>query len=210
MTYIPYDPNVPEFVSDSLEESQPELLNNFLTLYDIFRRNHTPIDDPNVPGNHTNIQLKEQLGAIQTDGSEINLYQKKIESSTNQLFLRHQGNAAEIPYTCYQIYGLTPDNPNKGQRSYFTFLPGKILMYFGLFETLKDNELTLFPPIAKKIISVSCGLKTSSPSSSTFKARVSIPAVNPSGFFDKVLFLRSIGLKTPSDPQFYIVLANID
>lgn len=210
MTYIPYDPLVPELTSDSLDESQPEFLNNFITLFDIFARNHKPIDDPLVPGNHTIIELKEQVTPIQTNVSEINIYNKNVDTSTNQVFLRYQGNGQEFAYTCYQIYGITPEYPNKGQFSYFTFLPGEILMYFGSFIPASKQsiyKLGLFPPIAKKIISIAADQSFTN-SSTFFQKPLAYPIKNKDGYFDTVEFRRST-FDGDIPPCYYIVVVNL-
>jgi len=81
-------------------------------------------------------------------------------------------------------------------------------MYFGSFTALKDNILELYPPVAKKIISVSCGLIKLGPFATQFKARVEmLQDVNT--YFTKVRFFRSIGINVKSDPQSYIILANM-
>ena len=206
MTYDPYDPLVPQFPNDSLKTSQPEILNNFLTLYNIFMKNHVPLDASSGAGNHTIIQLPEQENSQQTDVSEISVYSKEIEGSTYQIFLRYQGNGQEFAYTCYQIYGLTPLT---NQISYFTFLPGKILVYFGTFtKTIPQTELlTLFPPISKNIMSTSfCPQPTSNPLTNV-KPRIAlvqspvgfVTGINVTAFFSGGVF----------PTYFYMILANI-
>lgn len=217
MTYIPYDPNIPEQLSDSLNETQPEFLNNFFTLYNIFAQNHKPLDDPSVPGNHTVIQLREQALAQQTEVSEISVYTKNDIASTDQIFLRYQGNGQEFAYTCYQIYGLQPITdqkaPQANQTPFFTFLPGRILLYFGTYQNTstssKDNiNLKLYPPIATKIISV--GASPSFTNNTTFFYKPQIALVqNKDGFFDNITILPAANDGKALSPGFYMVLANI-
>lgn len=207
MSYDPYDPQVPQFPTDSLETSQPELLNNFKTLYDIFFKNHVALDAASDKGNHTIVQLIEQINPLQTDVSEISVYTKKIEGSTDQVFLRYQGNGQEFAYTCYQIYGLTP-LPN--QIPYFTFLPGSILVYFGTFikTAITDQVLTLYPPIAKNIMALSfCPLPSASPLTNV-KPRVTFQKTD-TGFITGINVTNSFPPATSPPSYYYIILANI-
>lgn len=195
-----YNPNVPENPSDTLATSQRDILNNFGQLFNNFLKNHVSIDQTGA-GNHTIIQLVEQESAVQTDNSEINVYSKDIEESTDQVFLRYQGNGQEFAYTCYQIYGLTPTD---SQISYFTFLPGRILVYFGSFSTLPNNTLSLYPPIATKIFSVSLCPIGSTPN---YKPNVKLEKDNKN-FFSRVVMFPVIEGRTL--PQcYYIIMANI-
>jgi hypothetical protein len=207
MNPVPFNPGVPENPSDELAISQPQLMNNFLQLYNYFLKNHLPIDAASGAGNHTIIELLEQSNSKQTDVSEISVYTKDVESTgitdqTDQIFIRYQGNGQEFQYTNYQIYSI---QPTPSQTSYFTFLPGRILIYFGTFQNLPNNILSLFPPVATNIISVS----TCPSGSATLKARAD--PIEPSGGFITGLLMR-IGLgffNQPAPNSFYLIMANI-
>jgi hypothetical protein len=150
----PFDSNVPADPSDALATSQPQLLNNFLTMFNAFQVNHVPLNAAANAGNHTIIQLLEQDNDFQTGVGEISVYVKKVENQTDQVFLGYQGNGQVIQYTNYQIYSIPPTN---NQTSFFTFLPGGVIVYFGavgLFNNANNNILNLNPPIAKHIITV--------------------------------------------------------
>ena len=155
-TNIPYSPNVPQFATDSLAVTQSQFLNNFLQLYNIFGRDHVALDAQSNAGNHTYIELNEQTSPQQTNVSEIAVYTKNVPGQTDQIFLRYQGNGQEIQYTTYQIYSITA---TKTQTAFFTFLPGNVIAYFGYLtpeNTTQPNLITLRPPVAKNIITVSC------------------------------------------------------
>lgn len=146
-----YDPNSPAKPSEFIATSQPVFLANFQTLYDTFLKNHIPLDALTSPGNHTIIQLTEQIGSFQTNVGELAIYTKDAPGQTDQLFMRFQGDQPEFQLTNYQIYTV-------GGASYFTFLPGRILVYFGQFDGVLNFQtpilLNLVPPVAKNIISV--------------------------------------------------------
>ena len=146
-----YNPNVPANRPDDLATSQPQLLNNFLQIYNIFANNHIALDSASNAGNHTIIQLFEQSNAIQTNTGEINVYTKDVEGQTDQIFLKYQGpSGQEFQFTTYQIYSLIPTDT---QISYFTFLPGNILIYFGTINSpAKQNTLDLKPSVGKNLI----------------------------------------------------------
>ena len=149
-----YDPNVPEFTTDTFATTQKQLLTNFQRLYERFSVNHVPLDDATNPGNHTKTELleTEQGTGIQTDISEISIYAKNVERQTDQVFFQYQGNQPEFQYTNYQLYSLNPNPPD--QIAYFTFLPGKILVYFGVFTPRANgNVLDLSPAVSRNVLS---------------------------------------------------------
>ena len=106
------------------------------------------------PGNHNVIELLEQDSSKQTNVSEISIYTKNAPSQTDELYMNIQGN--EFQYTNYQIYSLT-DQTN----AYFTFLPGRLIIYFGMMTLPPPSQrgpnptpvLKLNPQIAKNIVS---------------------------------------------------------
>ncbi len=199
---ILYNPNTPENPSDSLATSQPDFLNNFSQLYEKFKINHVSLDAGATAGNHTFIQLLRQNNSYQTNVGEISVYTKDVEGETDQVFLRYQGNGQEFQYTNYQLYSVT-NIPN--QTLFFTFLPGKVILYFGNFTKLKDNLLTLHPPIAKKIAGMSFCPSGSTPD---FKPKVNIiAAVN--GFFTSINVTRGIFENQAAPSCDYLIIGNI-
>lgn len=199
-----YDPNVPEDPSNDLAATQPELLDNFKSLFTQFLANHVGLDET-TPGNHTYVQMLPYSGDAQTGATELSIYPKEVEGQTTQLFLREAGNGDPIQLTAYQIYGV-PETDS--QISYFTFLPGNIIVYFGSFGTLPDYKLILTPPVCKKVITVSFCQKTSS----TIVPKPFVEIIQPtSGFIDSLLVKRSL-VGTPEQiaapPSFYIVVGN--
>jgi hypothetical protein len=207
MTITPkdeYDPIIPG-PNDFLAVSQDDFLANFGQLYNAFARNHVALDDTVLtPGNHTNIELMQQGKGPETSVGEISLYSKMVSDQTNQLFLRYQGGSAsgkEVQVTTYQIY---PAQNLAWQISYFTFLPGNIIVYFGVGDLPRSpNKNTIFfPPYVMSNV-ISC----------YFCAQSNNPAVSPTVTFNKDPFGK-IGAANLFNiatgfSYFYLVIGNI-
>lgn len=203
-----YNPNVPQNPDRNLAETQPEFLANFQSLFDQFGKNHVPMNDSNV-GNHTYVQMLPQPKDLQTGASELNFYTKQVEGQTTELFLRYAGNGDPIQLTAYQIYQV----PTVGtQVSYFTFLPGNLLIYFGDFTRLPGNKLILTPPICTKVVSVSFCQKTSS----SLFPKPFVEILQPEeGFVEGILVKAAQQFpgipdeQVATKPSYYIVVGNI-
>lgn len=195
-----YDPKVPKQPTDSLATSQPDLMANFQSLFNIFGNNHVSLDAGATAGNHTIIQLIELDNVPQTSPTEISIYVNKVEGQTDQVFLQYGGNGQEVQMTNYQIYSLTGTSPN----SYFTFLPGKMIAYFGSFVKLPNNQLILQPGVAIHIISMAfCPIGTIS----NFKPKVTLQ--QPSNeFYTTINVFAAAGINVPAPSCYYFVLAN--
>lgn len=201
-TPITYDPNVPQNRSDNLPTTQPMLQDNFQVLYNAFVKNHVALDAASNAGNHAFIDLFQQDNAQQIGTSEISIYSKEVEGQTTQLFLRLQGGQ-EVQLTNYQLYSLIPTNT---QISYFTFLPGGILVYFGYVNaTGREFTINLQPPVAKNIITCSFCRKNQTPTNPGFRPYVFIPTAID-GFY-KSIVINSPGGNLAS--TFYIVMVNL-
>lgn len=201
---IDFDPNTPEFPGDSFAVTQEQLQENFQFLYNAFKMNHIPLDASSALGNHTVVQLAEQENDQQSGANELAIYAKDDSTQTDQLFLRNQ-NGTVIPLTTYQIYKLA-GMPGV-QDQFFTFLPGRIIVYFGVIKTLNaQTPLQLNPPVATKIFSMSfTGLGSSS--GAQIKPNVYIPD-SEDEIYRQILVQ---GNATPSGNiyYYYIILANI-
>ena len=191
--YIPNEPLPDEFLSTS----QINFLYNFRNLYNAFFINHVPLDAASGAGNHKVIQMLEQPIPLQTGVGEISLYSKDVSDQTDQLFMRYQGNGTEFQFTNYQIYTLS-------ENQWFTFLPGKLLIYFGVV-TIPGYPyiLNLNPPVAKNIIGINFCAQTS-PSQPPL-ATILAPQ---NGFITKISLQTPFGLVL-SETMYYLVIANI-
>ena len=167
--------------------------------------NHIPLDSASGAGNHTMVQLLEQTNAQQTNAGEISVYTKDASDQTDQIFLRYQGNGQEFQFTNYQIYSIVP---TALQTSYFTFLPGRVLLYFGTFIWtfgIPYQIINLIPPVALNIISVvSCSTGTTTGLS---KPYVIIP--KPTNQYYKTIQLKMGPLQATPPRIFYAIMANV-
>jgi len=194
-----YNPNVPNR-KDALEKSQRDFLGNFSTLYNAFLANHVPLDATSGAGNHTIIEMLQQTTSFQTNVGEISIYSKDAPGQTDQLFLRYQGNGQEIQLTNYQIY---PIQSSPAQTTFITFLPGRILLYFGtIFSFGSSAHLVLDPPIAKNIFTMNFCAGGSTPALIPWS---SVQAPNSNGFYTLI----NLNQTAPGFGYFYIVGANI-
>ncbi len=198
-----YNPNVP-LVTDSFSAWQPEFLMNFSQLSKAFSQNHVPLTAGSNAGNHNYIQLFEQTSPQQTNVGEFAIYTKEDDTTTDQIFMRNQGNGTEYEFSCYQIYPITP---TASQVPFFTFLPGKVICYFGLFNqtvsTPLQKNITLTPPIARNIISVNLtgANNTNAASSVTL-------VTNTNAIITDLTLSTAVASVAPAT-QYYTVLANI-
>ena len=202
----PYNPNIP-LPDDNLAQSQIGFLNNFATLYDAFAMNHVPLDAVSEAGNHTYVELVEQGNDPQTNQGEISVYTKNVPGQTDQVFLKYQ-NGTVLQYTNYQIYAARPFDTY--QTRFFTFLPGKVLAYFGTFNapaSPSGNTLYLYPHVARNVITANfCPIGASSANSSYAPAFTLEQGIPP---FYTALRLQKAASNRPLTNYFYFVLANI-
>ncbi len=197
-----YNSRIPN-ANDFLAVSQGNFLDNFQQLYDAFATNHVALDDSILtPGNHTFIELLQQGKGPATQFGEISLYSKLVEGQTNQLFLRYQGGQApDVQLTAYQIY---PAQNLPWQISYFTFLPGNVIVYFGISipESSPEGNAVNFPPyVMKNVIA------------SAFCAQATIPTLSPTITLNKDhlgnISSASLFNLTAGYSYFYIMIGNM-
>lgn len=200
-----YNPNQP-VRTDSLDTSQPSFLVNFQQIFNAFAQNHVSLDAGATAGNHTIVQLLEQAESFQTDISEISVYVKKVADQTDQVFLRYQGNGQEIQFTNYQLYSISS---NSVQTAYFTFLPGGIILYFGLVTPQNNTQqlISLTPPIAKNIICVD--ITPQSPGILPFPAKPYVTYQQAENGLYNGVFMNGNATQTILTTSFYLVMANV-
>jgi hypothetical protein len=201
MTGPLYDPNTPEFASDSYATTQPQFLANFQALFNAFNQNHVPLNAAANAGNHTFVNLMEQENDVQTGVSELSLYTLNVQGQTDQIFLRNQGKGQVIQLTNYTIYNIIPQPP--GQKGYFTSLPGKVMVYFGQIQiTGSSNIIKLLPAVALNVISVDL---VQANTTGSFKPYVTLNKVD-SGIVTEIALSSPLGV---SGLFYYFVMANI-
>ena len=193
---INYDTNTPNN-KQSFAEWQEAFQQNFTQLGSAFEKNHIALDATSNAGNHTIIELLQQSGKPQVGTTEFAIYSKDVPGQTDQVFMRYAGNGTEFQFTNYQIYKVT-------DIAFFTFLPGGIICYFGLFtptQTIRPiKPLDLFPPVAKNIFSVNF--------TSTVPVLGSGVTYSLSSQANRVN-VYVIGNPATVNPHYYTILANI-
>jgi hypothetical protein len=206
MTIPPtYNTQIP--VKDTtIADAQKLFQNNFETLFNAFRTDHVALDDAINAGNHNVIQLVELSKSETTQSQELAIYSKKVTDQTDQLFMRYQGNGKEFQITQYQIYSIPA---TATQTSYFTFLPGGIIVYFGRVNPTKnDFPINLDPAICTNITGVNlCPIGTSTQAKPFFQSTVA-PVANTTGIFTKLNIYSSYLFRTPPN-QYYLIFGNV-
>ncbi len=196
-----YDQNVPQ-VNDDLATSQGQFLSNFQQLFLAFAQNHVNFSAGATAGNHTVIELLSSPSGFETSAGEISLFAKPVAQQVDQLFLRYQGNTQDVQYTNYQLYDL---NQVPGRAQFFTVLPGKILIYYGLVSIPGyPYILDLDPPIAKNIISVNlCPALTPS------QPPIVEPVTASNGIIKQLKLTTPFSLPIVNELIFYFIMVNI-
>lgn len=209
MNNLYFDTRVPQFPGDQLSTTQPQLQLNMQKLFEAFARNHVSINDANA-GNHTFLKLIEQMNPIQTNVSEISIYTKNVEGQTDQVFFRYQGNGQEFQFTNYQIY--KPDQKSTSRSRFFTFLPGKIILYFGsFFNNKRIEKVSLAPPVSTKIMTVNlCPFRTTVPTTtSEYNSHLNSINKNKDGLIESLTFQGFASGSSTNRDSYYIILGNI-
>lgn len=211
---INYDPNTPTRKL-SFADWQIQFIQNFTQLNTAFSRNHVPLDDPTSAnrGNHTVAEMVEQTSDAQTSANELSLFVKDVEGQTDQICLTYPGNSPVAQITGYQLY---PVKPTAQQVTNFTYLPGRMIMYFGTFGPYvkgpqEINVIKLNPPIAKNIISVQFAVSGDVPEytpSYTIAPWYYDSPTGDTGYITSIFLIANPPKVTPN-ASFYMVLANI-
>lgn len=201
MTVNNYLPNTPT-KQLPFAKWQIQFQQNFRKLAAAFSQNHVALDDATsaIRGNHTVIEMPEVKNTVpQVSATEYALYAKIVPEQTSHAYLTFPSNTPVVQWTNYQIYELkTPD-------TYFTFLPGGIIVYFGSFTpSKKPLSLTfnLNPPVAKNIISIQLCTKGTSPQPTPS----AVLEAEQDGFIKSITL--GYGGITDVFPISYIVMAN--
>lgn len=195
-----YNPQIPT-PNTEIPDAQVQFLSNFGSLFNIFNTNHVSLDDPTNPGNHSVIQLVEQSQSRSTLSQEVAIYSKLVEGQTDQLFMRYQSNGKEFQLTEYQIYNI-PFTIGDPQTTYFSILPGGLIIQFGQLFCAGKNEfnLQINPPVKVNI----SGLNLGGIGSMQVQPNVALQA-NSDGYFRNFILKSSL----PMVNQFYLMIGNI-
>ena len=129
--------------TDQLNNSQPQIQNNFLEIYNWVAINHEQFDTANS-GKHTQVTLPVNVAPTPTGLTEANIY-TRTSANTNNLELTWQrplnqpvvGPGAIIEMTAQNNFG----NPNFG----WTRLPSGILLKWGQAGSTGTGFVVTYP-----------------------------------------------------------------
>lgn len=183
-----YNPNIPQ-TTDIPSQSQGEMLTNFQQLNTVFDVDHVPFNDGTAAnrGKHDQSTYLELALDPTTAANEMAVYCKDNAGSST-LYLRQESNGAVI-----QMSGANPTVAASGS----TFLPGGLVLKWGILNSPVDNSLITFAggafpgnvysitltPVRDATAERSMYVKTGSVSTSNFRIRTS------SANFDAVYYM---------------------
>ncbi len=216
MTGPYFNPDTPT-VQLTFDDWQVQMQGNFDRMDQSFLTNHVPLEDPLKTGNHTIIQMPEQESdtKIQTNIGDLSIYTRLVDDQTDQVFIQHEGNFNEYQYTNYQIYQIKNimDGKNIVQKTYFTTLPGKLMIIFGSkllskAKPPKPASIILIPPVIKNIVSVNITLIGTFPlaPARSFEVTPISNVVDEQTYFTSVDVNFSLG---GFNPFYYLVMGNL-
>lgn len=125
-----YDNSIPN-ASDKLKNSQPQIKDNFAALKTLIDVNHGTFGAADQ-GKHKFVTMPEQSSAPTTAADEMALYTKAV-SGVTQMFLRNEGNGAEVDFT-----SAVKSNSNGSLT-----LPCGIILKWGRATTAANGLLTV-------------------------------------------------------------------
>lgn len=207
MTLPTYNPNVPQ-IEDTIDDGQPAFLTNFETIFSAFNANHVDLNDPTNPGNHSIIQLIQQMVSRATESQEIAIYSKKVADQTEQVFMRYPLNGKEFQLSQFQLFGI-PKLDNV-PFSNFSFLPGGIVVYFGFVQPNIDGfTIPLIPAICTNIMGVNlCPVGVSTVDNPLYQSNVAGLITTPEGKYSGLIINNSSTIAIPPQ-QYYLIFGNI-
>lgn len=175
---MPYDSTVPQS-GQTLGNTHVPIQTNFSIITTAQSVNHEAYDNANQ-GKHKFLQMPEQGSAPSTAANEGGLYTKG--SSGTNVFFRSESNGQEYKLTAVDdtefaefgtntLYDATPQNQYGG----WTFLPGGLILMYGLAENVASGNGTIRFPKSFSLVPYSIQL--------TFKTN---------GTDDRVIYVRNI------------------
>lgn len=137
--------------TDQLNDSQQDILNNFIAIHQLIGVNHVDFNLGAESGKHTEVTLPYNGAPTATGPNEASIlsgaspYSSFIVGNNGSLFWKAQNNTATIPMTVgYYIPPAAVADPVEG----FTFLPSGLLLKFGRTATLSGLNQVITYPVA--------------------------------------------------------------
>jgi hypothetical protein len=146
-----FNPNVPQ-PNDLLSDSQVDILQNFSSSNTSFGINHYPFDDATINnGKHKFVQMPVQGstpviaagdGALytRTDGGESQLFYTP-DATGNTYQITRCITASSGTFGTFTVFDGTQPRVTGG----WTFLPGGLLMQYGILTSPVNNDTIKFP-----------------------------------------------------------------
>lgn len=146
-----YSNQIPR-ATDQLNDSQLDLLNNFIAIQNLIGVNHIDFNLGVESGKHSEVTLPYKAAPTATGANEASLfanlspYSSLIAGNNGSLFWKSQNNTGTIPLTAgYYIPPVAPVDPVQG----WTILPSGFLVKFGLVPLVNGlNQLITYPVAA--------------------------------------------------------------
>jgi hypothetical protein len=151
-----FQPNIP-LATDIISISQGDLKNNFGSLSTAWDVNHNDFNVANA-GKHKFAEFPNQLADPATAAAETTIYAKDV-SGSSRLFYREESSGTVRQFTG-PIVAASPGS---------TFLPGGIIIKWGLAGSVGDNAVISFVnPFPNNCFSVTVSQVAASIPSSSF------------------------------------------
>lgn len=116
---MPYDESIPQ-PTDTLQQSQPQLLANFAAIKTLIDVNHGTFAAA-TEGKHLKLEMPD-LGATPTfTGTDVGMYGTTYSvTGANEIYAHHSHTAADVPFTAWG-----------GSNTGWTWLPSGLLLKWG-------------------------------------------------------------------------------
>ena len=131
----PYQPNIPQS-TDTLNDSQSDILGNFQAIQALVDVNHYDFASPNM-GKHMWVTLPAQTQSPGTALGEIALFSQNNGAGVPQLWLQYQNQASAGPAVDFTTFSSTLANGG-------TNLPSGIVLKWGQGATVANVQTVTF------------------------------------------------------------------
>jgi hypothetical protein len=135
-----YDQNIPQ-ATDRISVSQPQILANFLSIFNAFNQNHVDFNSGvSLDGKHKFLQMPVQATPPTTNTSEIGLYARTSPITADPELVFQRENNGDI----FEFTSSGPRTTSNNQVAW-TRLPSGILIQWGFMNTTGGNQSIAVP-----------------------------------------------------------------
>ncbi len=136
-----YDPNIPQSTSKRVI-SQMQIKANYTSIFNAFARNHSPLGNPDLQGQHNVLTLRPQSSNPTTSATQIAIYNKLVSGVPN-IFFRPSSDQTPIQLT-YPTIG-TSSTPTYAVNQY-SFVAGPFVVYTGFITNVTVPTVVTVSP----------------------------------------------------------------